>query len=172
MTIRVPLTNGGFTIIDDEDAAVIGEFKWHRCGVGARYAGRMTSQPGKKRRIYLHRALMDAPDGLEVDHINGDPLDNRRQNLRLVTRAQNAQNIRRPVGRLGIRGVCWDSERAKYSANATINGKSHRIGRYEKLEDAITAVTEYRREHMPFSAEAEFAQVQLAEEAAETAAAS
>ena len=90
------------TIIDDEDYEKVMERKWYvmESGSGKHYA------MGSGRRVSVHRLVMDAPKDLHIDHINGDPLDNRKENLRLCTIAQNAQN--RPLRKdsaSGYKGV-------------------------------------------------------------------
>jgi len=90
------------TIVDDEDYEKVMERKWYvwESGSGKHYA--MSSC--KHRSI--HRLVMDAPNGFDIDHINGDPLNNRKENLRICTRAQNAQN--RPLRKdsaSGYKGV-------------------------------------------------------------------
>ena len=84
---------GHLFLIDAEDLPTISEFKW---SVSSDGDGRMyvSTRIGKKK-IYLHRMLLDAPDGQRVDHRNGDPLDNRKANLRLATHQQNMFNRRK-----------------------------------------------------------------------------
>ncbi len=91
----VPLKNGQSFIVDDEDFEKVSEYSWHFFGAG--YIGRSKhlgyfNGKQKNKMLYLHRFLTDAPDGQEVDHINGDRLDNRKSNLRFSTRSQNNAN--------------------------------------------------------------------------------
>lgn len=89
---------GHLVLIDRSDLARFGCYPWHvhRGYVFAEIAG-------KRRR--LHRLILDVPEGLLTDHINGNPLDNRRANLRLATTAQNAWNMRKHRGESVYKGV-------------------------------------------------------------------
>lgn len=95
--------------IDDADLDWIRAAGWtlelHSKGAGrAKYVRCSRTINGKRERCYLHRLLLgEIPDGHEVDHINGDPLDNRRENLRSVERRVNAQNRRNNAGGLDLR---------------------------------------------------------------------
>lgn len=88
-TVLVALTQGRFAIIDGADAERVLAFNW---AYSSGYAGRDFGGRGRKKSVALHRWLMGTPDGMDTDHINGNKLDNRRSNLRVCTRAQNAQN--------------------------------------------------------------------------------
>lgn len=96
--------------------------------------------------------------GMCVDHINGNRLDNRLSNLRIVTRKQNRINCGvRKSNKSGITGVSWSNQRMKWVAQIQVDGKSINLGRYENIEDAITArkqaeikyFGEYRRKEQP-----------------------
>ena len=103
---RIPLTQGKFALVDDEDFEALSQFKWRakHCPDGRRpeksskwYACRTEirkrgPKAGKKKEVYMHRFLMDAPRGKVVDHLNGDGLDNRRANLRICTQKENLAN--------------------------------------------------------------------------------
>jgi hypothetical protein len=99
--IEFPLSNGFVTIIDAEDLDKVKAYGWHaRFCKPSRYAARTTSQRSNGRRrviaIYMHRYLLNAPAGLQVDHLNCDTLDNRKNNLELVTPDENqARRLRR-----------------------------------------------------------------------------
>jgi hypothetical protein len=91
---ELKLTQGYIALVDDEDYELISQYKWHtfksRNGL---YGARNSSKKlGTQRKILLHRMLLNAPIGLEVDHINGNGLDNRRENLRFASRAENQYN--------------------------------------------------------------------------------
>src|SRR3954464_1039854 len=88
----------GHAIIDDADAHLVAGRTWYLDASG--YA-----QSETKERVRLHRLLMQPPFGFEVDHRNGDKLDCRRANMRIVSHAQNAQNVRTAKGTL--RGVYY-----------------------------------------------------------------
>src|SRR5438132_1563788 len=94
---QIPLSNGQFATVDDEDYDLVARFSWtvsirRHTSYATAYGG-----GGRKAavRIYLHRLIMAPPFGIEVDHINHDGLDCRRSNLRLCSRSQNFMNKRK-----------------------------------------------------------------------------
>lgn len=83
----------------------------------------------------------------EIDHINGNRVDNRISNLRLATSKQNKENVKlKSTNTSGYRGIHWDKERQKWMAYVTSNRKFHNIGRFDDVNDAIKAVTEARNQ--------------------------
>lgn len=121
-------------MISRQDAQSILPHKWHavRCGSGKFYA--------RRANVYMHRLLMASQlaDGLVVDHINGDGLDNRRDNLRAVTPAANTRNLRVfNDGSSGFRGVF--AQASKFVAKV---GAAY-LGFYETAEEAAFAVNQH-----------------------------
>lgn len=93
MTKKVPLTKGAFALISDADYhRVLAVGSW--CLTNTGYAVHWHSDPqnGKRKALYMHRFLMDAPLNLQVDHIDRNRLNNTRENLRFATRSQNQGN--------------------------------------------------------------------------------
>lgn len=81
-----------------------------------------------------------------IDHVNGNPLDNRLENLRLATDAQNKRNVGpRSHNKSGIKGVSWDKTNSKWLAHATHNSVGITIGRFAEKEDAANAYREWAR---------------------------
>lgn len=91
-TIQIPLSRGKVAIIDAADFDKVKDFSWYASERKKLYA-KMDSAEGKK--VYMHRVITGAKKGQIVDHINGNVLDNRRRNLRLVTNSQNCWNRRK-----------------------------------------------------------------------------
>ena len=85
---------------------------------------------------YLHRLIMDAKKGEQVDHINGDGTDNRRENLRVCDQSQNMANQRRPAGVSGFRGVRRMWRGPNFVAMITVNGKTISINAIPTIEQA------------------------------------
>lgn len=136
-------------IVDDPDFAVIGSLRWalHHKGYAVRtFDGKQTS---------LHRYLMGLQPGdpREVDHINGDKLDNRRVNLRIVTRAENAQNLAVHPGASSHRGVSFNAKTGRWYASVKVARKTTFIGSFEREIDAARAASAYREKHLPFTNE-------------------
>ena len=93
----------------------------------------------KRKTISLHRYIMNNPDGV-VDHINHNTLDNRKENLRVTSNANNLRNgTLRNNNKTGIKGVHFDKSRNKYHASIKVNYKSIYLGRYDSLEEAEKA---------------------------------
>lgn len=112
-------------------------------------------RPNKRIPVYLHRWILDTPSDLVVDHINRNPLDNRRSNLRICTRRENSQNMgANSLSTTKIRGVYFEKQINKWRAQITVNGKSLRLGCFSDIEDAILCVRNARAYYMPFSQEA------------------
>jgi hypothetical protein len=140
----------GVALVDAADAAMVGAYSWriHREG----YAERRVYAGGKVLAVLMHRELLGLVrgDGHQVDHVNGNTLDNRRANLRVCTNAENHQNLHeRPY-----RGATWEARRNLWQARAKLAGKTHHLGRFATREEAATVAAAFRREHMPFSADA------------------
>lgn len=110
-------------------------------------------------RITMHRFVLglEPGDGLEVDHINRNRLDNRRANLRICTRAENGQNVPgRPGAASRFRGVFYstDAYRTKpWRARVRLNGRNVHVGYFASEEEAGVAAAEWRAENMPFAVE-------------------
>lgn len=121
MSRTIPLSRGQVGVVDDADFDKVSQFKWHvvkRPRDGRFHVMRSVKSGGKRQTIYLHRWLMDPPGHLEVDHKNGDGLDNQRDNLRVCTRAQNARNFRRdsPGKSSRFHGICWSNSKNRWVA--------------------------------------------------------
>jgi hypothetical protein len=130
-------------LIDAEDWPRISGFKWYVSSDGG---GRMYVYTYvDKKKSYLHRMILEAPHGQRVDHRNGDPLDNRKANLRLATHQQNMFNCRKAqtYGRKptasSFKGVTWDKSCGRYKAQIMKDGVNHNLGRFRDERSAAMA---------------------------------
>lgn len=145
---EIKLTSGMSTVVDDSDYEWLSRYKWSF----DRYAYRTKQLPnGRKRSERMHRLIMNPPVGMVVDHINGDKLDNRRENLRVVSQSVNARNIHNPKTKKVPAPQCvtWDEFRSKWKAQICVNYKKIWVGRFSTKEEAESAVNEALREVMP-----------------------
>lgn len=138
-SVRLALSNGHVTLIDALDLPRVQQYHW------SAYRHRDTwyvRRDGVAPPLYLHRFLLDAPSGMEVDHINGNGLDNTRDNLRLCTHAQNLQNQRLSAASTsGYRGVSLRKGRITNPWHAHIkhHGRLIHIGDFPTIEAAVAA---------------------------------
>lgn len=90
--------------------------------------------------ILMHRVIAGAPAGAEIDHVNGDGTDNRRQNLRVATHRQNMQNTSlRSDNTSGLKGAFWDKSTNRWMAAIGHDGRFINLGRYNTAEEAHEA---------------------------------
>lgn len=138
MTVfMVPLSQGLHAIIDAEDAELVLPYRWTaQKSCQTHYAYRWAFGPERKK-VYLHRLLMGFPDG-SVDHIDGDGLNCRRENMREANHSLQAHNCRRPHTSI-YRGVSRDSDGRSWRAQITVEGKKVFLGRFAREEDAADA---------------------------------
>ena len=139
---KIQLTQGKAALVDDADFAELSAHRWHavRGRKGTFYAARDDFASGARRHIYMHRAILGVDAALQVDHANGDGLDNRRSNLRSASRAQNQQNQgRRADNSSGFKGVCWHAQRGKWYARIGCNGVTRSLGLFDSPELAHDA---------------------------------
>ena len=135
---KIPLgvnAKGGYAIVDADMAWLADKHKWYLSDTG--YA--MTGLGRGKGRLRLHHAVVGKPTPkMHIDHINRNPLDNRRVNLREVTPSVNAANSKKPISNTsGIKNVRWDKLTRKWEVEIRRNGKKVFRNRYKKLEHAI-----------------------------------
>ena len=132
---RVHLTRGYFATIDVADAELVAGIHWSAMiKRGIVYAKSNTAW------ALLHRHIMKPDPGFQVDHINGDGLDNRRDNLRIATHAQNIWNQKRNARNTsGLRGVSWCAPANKWRARITADGAERHLGVFSDPADAKEA---------------------------------
>lgn len=139
MTKQIPLTQGKFALVDDDDFEYLNQWKWNATQSGSTfYARRQEGIIPFKKTIPMHRQIMNTPAGMEVDHINGNGLDNRRENLRNCTHAENKRNNKRysnnSSGYIGV-----DRNKGKWRAYIQVNKKWIHLGYFSDPIDAAHA---------------------------------
>lgn len=138
--VEIPLTKRYVSLIDEDDAERVLQYKWH-----ARETGSMgrTVYAASARAGLLHRFILDAPHGLVVDHRNGNGLDNRKANLRLATQHENKANVGlRRDNTSGYRGVFLKRATGRWMVSINIGADKLRkiVGPFP---DRITAAHAY-----------------------------
>lgn len=139
--------NGTVILIDEADERLVAQHEWWIDSKGY-----VTGSVNGKR-IRLHRYLLRPGSSDLVDHANRNKLDNRRCNLRIATRSQNARNSKmRSHNTSGFRGVYWCRDTQKWRAEIRVNGKGVKIGRFKSKRDAALAYDrEARKRHGEFA---------------------
>ena len=139
---QISLTRGKFALVDDEDFEYLSQWKW--CVDSLGYAYR-SLHPG---RVWMHRLINNTPEGFLTDHINGNPLDNRKQNLRTVTQAQNQINrTLQKNSTSGFKGVSWNTRCKKWVSKLYSNRQCIFLGYYKNLLEAVVAYNEAAKKY-------------------------
>jgi len=147
----IPLTRGHSAIIDAVDVDLVRKINWWASSSKSTSYARGIQQAvpgeGKGEYVYLHRIIISAPDGVHVDHINHDGLDNRRDNLRLCNVSENIMNAqKRSDNKSGFKGVSWEKIGRKWRAQIRSRGKKIHLGSFDSPEDAHQAYSRASQE--------------------------
>ena len=124
-------------LIDVKDLEVALQYHWYKDCSGYPQANPWNAKQKKKEHIRLHRLLMNPPNGMVVDHINHNKLDNRRSNLRLCSQQENSFNQSlNSKNMTGYKGVVKCKSSGRYHAFIKKNQKTRFLGSYETKEEA------------------------------------
>ena len=133
MTREIPLTQGRIALVDDADYEWLSQRKW--C-----FEGRYAACRHEGHNTYMHRMILNAPRGAEVDHCDGNKLNNQRSNLRLTTRGSNVANAPKRTARVyqsQYKGVY--KNRKTWRVSFSVNGKSTDLGSFATETEAAKA---------------------------------
>lgn len=135
----IQLCGGAEAVVDDSDFEWLSTFKWHDCHG---YAATWLTLDGVRKKRRMHQLLMPRVAGKYTDHINRNKLDNRRVNLRSVTRGDNNRNSGLPKHNTsGIKGVVWTGR--CWMAQISFDNRHFYIGSYPTKELAAAARVEF-----------------------------
>lgn len=137
----IPLSQGKFSKVDDDDFEMLSSHKWHyRNG----YALRSVWKGLVRGHIYMHAEITGCPSGMETDHIDRDGLNNQRFNLRVCLPFQNKRNVGiRKDNTSGYKGVSLDKRRNTWCASIRFEERLIHIGSYKSKEEAALAYDEF-----------------------------
>lgn len=132
---EIKLSKGKVAFVNDSDYERVNQFKWttteskNNDGV-VYYAYRnVSNKNGVIKSIKLHQFILgEAPEGMIIDHKNGNGLDNRRRNLRFCTKSQNAQNSKKTAGKSIYKGVSWNKYRSRWVAYIRFDNRHIYLG--------------------------------------------
>jgi hypothetical protein len=147
-TIKLPC--GQNVKVCEKAYSLVKDYKWSLAGgYPARRIEGKRKPCGKRARIniYMHRYLTGVKKGLEVDHINGDKLDNRLKNLRICTPTQNKHNVKSNRGSSKYKGVSYNKAEKKWKSYITIDGSRKNLGTFTNEDEAALAYNQYAQEN-------------------------
>ena len=140
---KIPLTQGKFAIVDDEDYERLSKHKWYAQKTkNTWYAVRTIGDGKEQKTILMHREILNIPKGFGTDHINHNGVDNKKGNIRRCNQSQNLQNKRKTKGTSRYKGVSWYGRHKKWYVQIVHNGQWHGLGYYD---NEILAAKAYDR---------------------------
>ena len=145
---NIYLTKDKYTIVDDEDYKYLNQWKWRLHSKGYAYRNEKRIKNHTRKGILMHRQIMKLNSQKEIDHINRNKLDNRRENLRFATVQQNIFNRMNSFGKTSKRmGVSFNKNANMFVAYLNINNKKVFHKYFKKESDAIDARTNAEKEY-------------------------
>lgn len=149
--ISIQIKGSLILLLDEADAWVLEKYSItadRRSGTW--YVRAQEKGPGasRKPKLYLHRLLMSPPTGMDVDHKDGNGLNNQRSNLRVASRTQNSLNRGpSPLNKSGFKGVYWNAQREKWYARLVVSKVARKRGYFVTAEQAAAAYDALVVEH-------------------------
>lgn len=149
---EILLTQNKVALVDDEDYEYLNQWHWHLTGIS--YAARGTFKKGIAKTVRMHNAIMNPPEGMVVDHIDHNGLNNQRSNLRICSRKENRRNQRGFFNSKSIyKGVAFGIDRRNKNeytyikAKIRFDGKVINLGNFKTEKDAAIAYDKAAMEH-------------------------
>lgn len=150
---EIKLSQGKVALVDDKDFEELSRYKWYAAQREnyTIYAIRTIGTKPNHKTIRMHRQIMKARKGQQIDHLDGNGLLNVRSNLRLCTNSQNQQNKRKRKNCSSkFKGICWHKNRKKWEVYISLNKKLYYLGYFD---DEIEAAKAYDRKAKEFFGE-------------------
>jgi len=143
---RIPLGEGHYALVDAADYEALNRYNW-------RFYNGYAARQEQRKTIYMHRQIMQPPEGMMVDHANHNKLDNRQANLRICTRRENILNqAAKSISASRFKGVEYRKDRDTCFARIRVNGKRRWLGTFENEVAAARAYDRAAVEHLgPFA---------------------
>ena len=138
MTKTIPLSQDKVALVDDEDYDKLIVRKW----IAQQHTKTWYVVASGNPWLSMHRLIMDCPSDKQVDHINHDGLDNRKENLRIVTNSVNQHNRR------GVKGYQFIGYRNKWKATIMVNYKQMHLGYFDTEEEASAAYQQAKQKYV------------------------
>lgn len=145
---HIKLTKGYVTMVDDEDFELLNRFKWYSdVKPNGVYPSRKISTDGFSTSIRMHYYIIDVPEGCVVDHIDRNPLNNQKNNLRVASHSQNSRNRTKSKSKTTSKylGVYWDKVNSVWKSQLRIKGMRINGGQYHNEEEAALAYNKYAK---------------------------
>lgn len=145
---KIPLTQGQYALVDDEDLERANQFKWQAVWekkTKSFYAVMVTARPNRKT-IQMSRFIMQTPENLLCDHINHDTLDNQKSNLRNCTPSQNRMNQKSRNTKTGMKCI-YPTSHNHYQVRIWLNYKIVYRKNFETLEEALSVRDQELKKH-------------------------
>ncbi len=139
---KIELTKGYFALVDDEDyRKIINMGFWYAIVNNKNVYACVKKKENNTRIVYfMHRVVMNAPEWMEVDHINHNGCDNRKENLRLCTHRDNTKNLVLGSNNTsGVRGVSYSKTAKKWQSTIKVQSKRIHLGWFSVFEEAVNA---------------------------------
>lgn len=142
MMEKISLSHGFHALVDTSDFPVLSGKKWYYDGRGYAFCFE------QRKNIKMHRVVLGLTDNnLQVDHINGNKLDNRRSNLRVSSISNNQWNRGKSKNnKSGYKGVSWDKTKGKWQASVSADKRQYHLGLFENPDEAYAAYCKKAKE--------------------------
>jgi hypothetical protein len=148
MAKEIQLTQGKVAIVDDEDFEYLNQWKWCLRGTGrgkfyAIRGFRKSKKNNKTGSVRMHRQIMKVEKGFVVDHIDGNTLNNKKNNFRICTQSDNCKNQKMSIkNKCGYKGVSQQKNTNKFISQISLNNNKIYLGTFTDIIDAARAYNE------------------------------
>jgi hypothetical protein len=139
---EIQLTQGKVAIVDDEMFEFLNQWKWFASNKNGKFyvVRNITVSKNKQNSIFMHRFIMKPEKGFVIDHLDGNGLNNQKNNLRICTNSENLRNRKKNVNnKSGYKGVSLDKNLNKFRCKLYVNGQNIHIGMFIDPIDAAKA---------------------------------